>query len=210
MTTTSSPAVGIDTDSIERGPFRANGKWALAPPPSIPWYSAVRFALARHSSGEMMSSADQLLSLFDAARFIPTLHSSSKSDALKELADALAEDKDIRHPAVILGALESREKLGTTAIGKEVAIPHSRTVSVPSLKVLVARAPDGIDWNAVDEKPVKLLFAVVAPPVERVVLYLPLLGAIVGAMQKKKNRDSLLAAADWNEARSALEEAFGG
>jgi mannitol/fructose-specific phosphotransferase system IIA component (Ntr-type) len=160
--------------------------------------------------GDFMTSAEQMLSLFDESRYVPALEARSKSDALKELARALAADKDIRHPDVILDALVSREKLGTTAIGKEVAIPHSRTVSVTGLKVLVARAPHGIDWSAVDGKPVKLLFVVVAPPVERVVYYLPLLGAIVGAMQKKKHREALITADGWGAVQSALEEAFRG
>lgn len=157
-----------------------------------------------------MPSAEQLLSLFDESRFVPALRSDTKSAAIQELANALAVDKDIRHPAVIVDALESREKLGSTGIGKEVAIPHSRTVSIASLKVLFARAPHGIDWSAVDGKPVKLLFVVVAPPVERVAQYLPLLGALVGAMQKKKHRDALMAAADWPAVQAALEEAFRG
>jgi mannitol/fructose-specific phosphotransferase system IIA component (Ntr-type) len=160
--------------------------------------------------GEIMSSADHLLALFDESRFLPALAARSRSAALQQFADAFAEDKEIRHPAVIFDALEAREQLGSTGIGKEVAIPHSRTVSVPALKVLLARAPHGIEWSAADEKPVKLLFAVVAPPVERVVLYLPLLGAIVGAMQKKKHRDALMSADGWDDVKTALEEAFRG
>lgn len=157
-----------------------------------------------------MSSADHLLALFDESRFLSALRARSRSGALQEFADALAQDKEIRHPAVIFDALEAREKLGSTGIGKEVAIPHSRTVSVPTLKVLLARAPNGIDWSAADDKPVKLMFVVVAPPVERMVLYLPLLGTIVGAMQKKKHRDALMSADGWDEAKAALGGAFRG
>jgi mannitol/fructose-specific phosphotransferase system IIA component (Ntr-type) len=157
-----------------------------------------------------MPSPEQLLALFDEKLFVPSLEGRTKSDVLKELADALAADPDIRHPAVILDALTAREKLGATGIGKEVAIPHSRTVSVPHLKVLVARTAKGVPWDAADGKAVKLLFLVVAPPVERTNLYLPLLGALVGAMQKKKHRDAVLAAPSWDDVRAALEEAFRG
>jgi mannitol/fructose-specific phosphotransferase system IIA component (Ntr-type) len=158
----------------------------------------------------MPTSAEQFLALFDENRFVPALEARSKAAALKELAGSFATDPEIHHPDVILEALAAREKLGSTGIGKEVAIPHSRTVSVPRVKVLVARAPSGIDWDAADGKPVQLLFVVVAPPVERTPVYLPFLGALVGAMQKKKNRDAVLRAGTFESARAALEEAFRG
>lgn len=154
----------------------------------------------------MPSAMEAFLALFDESRFVPELKSKTKPAVLKELADAMASDPDVRHPEVILDALLAREKLGSTGIGKEVAIPHSRTVSIPRLKVLVARAPKGIPWDAADDKPVKLFFVVVAPPIERVPQYLPLLGALVGAMQKKKNRDAVVEAAGWEQVRAALEE----
>ena len=154
----------------------------------------------------MPSATEAFLALFDESRFVPELKSKTKPAVLKELADAMASDPDVRHPEVILDALLAREKLGSTGIGKEVAIPHSRTVSIPRLKVLVARAPKGIPWDAADDKPVKLFFVVVAPPIERVPHYLPLLGALVGAMQKKKNRDAVVEAVGWEQVRAALEE----
>lgn len=156
----------------------------------------------------MSSSAEAFLALFDESRFVPALKGRTKPAVLKELAEAMASDPDIRHPEVILDALAAREKLGSTGIGKEVAIPHSRTVSIPQLKVLVARAGKGVPWGAADEKTVKLFFVVVAPPIERVPLYLPLLGALVGAMQKKKHRDALTQAEGWEPLRAALEETF--
>lgn len=88
----------------------------------------------------MTPSADAFLALFDESRFIPALKGRTKAAVLKELAEALGE---VRHTEVILDALAAREKLGSTGIGKEVAIPHSRTVSVPSLKVLIARSAKG-------------------------------------------------------------------
>jgi mannitol/fructose-specific phosphotransferase system IIA component (Ntr-type) len=157
-----------------------------------------------------MSTAEQFLALFDERLFVPALEGRTKPEVLQELSAALAADPEIRHPTVILDALESREKLGATGIGKEVAIPHSRTVSVPHLKVLVARSAKGIPWDSADGKAVKLIFLVVAPPVERANLYLPLLGALVGAMQKKKHRDAVMSADTWNDVRVALEEALGG
>jgi len=158
----------------------------------------------------MSTSTEHFLALFDESRFVPALKARTKAAALQELAEALATDDEIHHPDVIHDALQSRERLGSTGIGKEVAIPHTRTVSVPRLKVLLARAAKGIPWESADGKAVRLFFVVVAPPVERVQLYLPLLGTLVGAMTKKKSRDALLAAETFEAARAALEEAFVG
>ena len=158
----------------------------------------------------MAISTEQFLALFDESRFVPALKARSKPSALKELSEALAVDPEIRHPAVILEAFAAREKLGSTGIGKEVAIPHTRTVSVERIKVLVARAPKGLAWDAADDKPVRLFFVVVAPPVERTPMYLPFLGALVSAVQKKKQRDALIAAESWADIGAALEEAFRG
>jgi mannitol/fructose-specific phosphotransferase system IIA component (Ntr-type) len=158
----------------------------------------------------MTPPAANLLAYFHERRFIPALRAKSKAGVLKELAVCMAENGDIRHPDLLLDAMLSREKLGSTAIGKEVAIPHSRTLSVPNLVALVARSKAGVDWGAADEKPVKLFFLVVAPPQERQNTYLPLLGALVSAMQRKKDRDRILAAKDFADVESALAESFRG
>ena len=158
----------------------------------------------------MASPAIDLISYFEDTRYIPSLRAKTKAGVLKELANRMADDPEIRHADVLLEAMEAREKLGSTGIGKEVAIPHSRTLSVPRLKALVARSKKGVDWGASDKKAVKLFFLVVAPPQERTNNYLPLLGALVGAMQKKKDRDRILAAKDFAQVTEALEDAFRG
>lgn len=158
----------------------------------------------------MPASVDTLLSFFDETRFISAIRARSKAGVLKEFAACLAEDPEIRHPDVMLEALEAREKLGSTGIGKEVAIPHSRTLSVPRLKALIARSKKGVAWGSADRKPVKLFFVVVAPPQERSNNYLPLLGALVSAMQKKKTRDAILAAKNFDQVVGVLEEGLRG
>jgi len=158
----------------------------------------------------MAVAIDKLLAFFEETRYIPALRSRNKSGVLRELAMHLAEDPEIRHPEVMLEALESREKLGSTGIGKEVAIPHTRTLSVPRLKAMIARSKRGIAWDAPDKKSVKIFFVVVAPPQERSNDYLPLLGALVTGMQHKKIRDNILAADGFAEVHAALEEALRG
>jgi mannitol/fructose-specific phosphotransferase system IIA component (Ntr-type) len=158
----------------------------------------------------MAVTVETLLSYFDESRFIPVLRSTTKAGALREIIEALSEDPEIRHPDVLREALEAREKLGSTGIGKEVAIPHGRTLSVPRLKVLVARSKKGIAWGSADEKPVKLFFVVVAPPLEKTNEYLPLLGMLVAAMQEKQHRDHVLKSKTFADVKEALRGALRG
>ncbi len=158
----------------------------------------------------MALSVEELLSHFDETRFISALKNKSKAGVIREIASRFGEDDEIRHPDILREALESREKLGSTGIGKEIAIPHGRTLAVPRLKALIARSRRGVPWDSADRKAVKLFFVVVAPPQEKGNVYLPLLGALVGAMSEKKHRDAILAAKGFPEVLAALEEALRG
>jgi mannitol/fructose-specific phosphotransferase system IIA component (Ntr-type) len=158
----------------------------------------------------MSPSVETFLSYFDGSRFVPALRSTTKSSALREMVDLLAQDPEIRHVEILHDALVAREKLGSTGIGKGVAIPHGRSLSVPRIKALLARSKKGVEWESLDGAPVKILFMVVAPPLEKTNDYLPLLGALVGAMREKKNRDRVANAKSYADAMAALEDALRG
>src|SRR2546430_4370436 len=69
--------------------------------------------------------------------------------------------------------LKRRETLGSTGIGQNIAIPHCRALAVNRLRVAFGRKLDGIDFNAIDGKPVHYFFLIVAPPLEVSNQYLP-------------------------------------
>ena len=85
---------------------------------------------------------------------------------------------DRRSQEMLLNLLRKREELGSTGIGSGVAIPHSRSLVVERLRVAFGRKLTGLDFGAVDGKPVRYLFLIVAPPVEVSNQYLPVLGRI--------------------------------
>ena len=60
-------------------------------------------------------------------------------------------------------AILGREKLGSTAIGEGVAIPHAKNACVKEKAIIFGRSKNGIDFNSVDGKPVKLFFTIVSP-----------------------------------------------
>ncbi len=78
----------------------------------------------------------------------------------------------------VLRVLQRREHLGSTGIGRGVAIPHCRTAVVNQLRIVFGRQPAGVEFDAVDSQPVFYVFLLVAPPIEISNDYLPVLGRI--------------------------------
>ena len=104
------------------------------------------------------------------------LKSSSKDEVLKELIGLLQLDE--KSDGMLFKMLKRRENLGSTGIGRGIAIPHCRSLVVNKLRVAFGRKPAGVDFKAMDDKPVHFLFLIVAPPLEVSNQYLPVLGKI--------------------------------
>ncbi len=149
----------------------------------------------------------RLSEFFEEDLFIPALKTKDKEGALKEMVEALVRAQRIKEGEILLDMLRQREHLGSTGIGRGVAVPHGRTLTITRLGVVFARSEEGIDFDAMDGKPVHLIFLTVAPPQERSNLYLPVLGKIVEMVKSAKSRRSLLTAKDFDEVAEILEEA---
>jgi nitrogen PTS system EIIA component len=104
------------------------------------------------------------------------LDSASKDDVLKEMIGLLKLDE--KSESILYKMLKRRENLGSTGIGKGIAIPHCRSLVVNRLRVAFGRKPSGVDFRAIDEQPVHNVFLIVAPPLEVSNQYLPVLGKI--------------------------------
>jgi mannitol/fructose-specific phosphotransferase system IIA component (Ntr-type) len=104
------------------------------------------------------------------------LKSTTKEAALKELVGLLKLDE--KADAMLYKMLKRRETLGSTGIGQNIAIPHCRSLVVSRLRVAFGRKLEGIDFKAIDDKPVNYFFLIVAPPLEVSNQYLPVLGKI--------------------------------
>jgi PTS system nitrogen regulatory IIA component len=92
----------------------------------------------------------------------PALKAKTKKQALEELAQRAARLTGL-DGRDILETLLQRERLGSTGVGRGIAIPHGR---VPALKRIVsvfARLDEGIDFEALDDEPVDLIFLLLAP-----------------------------------------------
>jgi len=95
-------------------------------------------------------------------RVIPRLKVGSKRQLLNELAKRAADLTGL-HERAIFDVLLERERLGSTGTGGGVAIPHGKLAAVGALFGLFARLEKPIDFDAVDQQPVDLVFLLLAP-----------------------------------------------
>jgi PTS system fructose-specific IIA component/PTS system nitrogen regulatory IIA component len=94
------------------------------------------------------------------------LQAGSKEAVIREMAAALVETGQIGAADLegIIRAIMKREELGSTGIGRGVAVPHTKHPSVDRLVGTVAVSPGGVDFNSLDGERVQLFFLLVSPP----------------------------------------------
>ncbi len=128
----------------------------------------------------------------------PTLRGQSKSDVLKELAGSLVR----QHPEIpadeLSAVLAERERLGSTAIGDGIAIPHGKLPSVSRILGAFGRHVTGVDFESLDGGPTHLFFMLVAPE-DSTSLHLKALARVSRLLRDGNFRDKLLSAPDANE-----------
>lgn len=147
-----------------------------------------------------------LLDFFEEELFIPELKATTKDAALAEMVNRLTSTGRIKDDGILLEMLHQRESLGSTGIGRGVAVPHGRSLAIGRLTIVLGRSTAGIDFDAMDGKPVHLVFLTVAPPQERSNLYLPVLGKIVEVVKSARIRKMLLNAADYKQLAGIISE----
>jgi PTS system nitrogen regulatory IIA component len=130
----------------------------------------------------------------------------TKKDGLRELAESLCRAVPQVPLAELYETLLEREKLGTTALGDGIAIPHARLESVDRLLVSFGRSRDGIDFDSVDGQPTHLFFLLVAPSREGSA-HLLTLARLSRFLSNTSFRAKLLAAESMDDVVRAVEEA---
>ena len=104
----------------------------------------------------------ELSDLIDPDSVVASLRVTSKKQALQELAKKAAELTGQPERAVFEVLIE-RERLGTTGVGHGIGIPHGKLPELDRLYGLFARLENPIDFDAIDEQPVDLIFVLLAP-----------------------------------------------
>ncbi|MEW6439477.1 MAG: PTS sugar transporter subunit IIA [bacterium] len=139
------------------------------------------------------------------SRAVVDLRATNKKEVLEELCNALIS----LHPSLdrtrMVGILLDRERLGSTGVGEGVAIPHGKLSELTHLIACFGRSSQGLEFQAVDRKPVHLFFLLFAPE-NSAGTHLKALAKISRLLKRPNLREALMAALSVKEVFSILTQ----
>jgi fructose-specific phosphotransferase system IIA component len=114
-------------------------------------------------------------------------------DMIEEMVELAAKNKDIpaEDAEAIKNALIEREKSMSTGIGNGVAIPHCSTTKVSEITTVMALSPKGINFEAIDNEPVKIIILLIVPK-DKLTQHIKTLANIAKMMSDVKLREEIL------------------
>jgi mannitol/fructose-specific phosphotransferase system IIA component (Ntr-type) len=124
---------------------------------------------------------------------LPQMSATNKADALKELTHLLFDKKKMKNMNLALDQIVAREATESTGIGRGIAVPHARVAGMKGLICAVGRVPQGLDFMAVDRKPVQLVFLICYPPTEQTT-YLNFVASVAKLLGDKAHLNAILGA----------------
>lgn len=145
-------------------------------------------------------------SVLDPSLYIPDLKLRRRDAALEEMVGLAHRSGTVRDPGLLLELLALRERLGTTALGKGVALPHARSLTICRPQLVVARSHRGIDWGAPDDVPVTLLLLALSPGEATERAHYEFLARAAAVARLQRNRQKLLEAANFETVATVLRE----
>ncbi len=135
-----------------------------------------------------------LQSVLDKKLIILNLHAPTKDEAINELAEVLFKNDKLISKEIYIRDVLEREKHCTTGIGNGIAIPHGRSVGVKKTSVAIGKLKDGIEWQAFDERPVKMVFLLSVKKEDTDEEHLSTISNIAAALSDEETISRLLAA----------------
>jgi PTS system nitrogen regulatory IIA component len=136
---------------------------------------------------------------------IPDLKASDKEGALREVSLYLEHKGIIPDHSKLLQALLEREKLGSTGIGDNMAIPHAKLEGIEQITTVFARSLNGVEFQSLDRKPVHFVFLLLAPPASTG-MHLKALAKIARLFKNPSLRENILEAEDASTIHTLLLE----
>ncbi|AEI14645.1 putative PTS IIA-like nitrogen-regulatory protein PtsN [Flexistipes sinusarabici DSM 4947] len=131
--------------------------------------------------------------------------SPDKNTVLSDLVEILYDKELLKDKEGAYDALVDREKLGSTGVGEEVAIPHAKLDSIDDVIVLLAISKKGIEFESLDKQPVKVIFLVLAS-VKKMNLHLKTLARISRLIKSTDFKTRVLSASSKSEILNILNE----
>jgi nitrogen PTS system EIIA component len=139
-----------------------------------------------------------------AARIGTGLEIGSKKRLLEVLGELLATDDPVLQPETVFERLLDRERLGSTGLGHGIALPHARMKDLREAIGAFVQLQHGIDFDAIDEKPVDLAFALLVPE-SATEMHLQLLSRLATMFSDPALRDRLRRMASADDILGLLE-----
>lgn len=131
------------------------------------------------------------------------LSSQEKRLVIEEMVDLLVKAGCIKDRNEVLKAVLDREAVMSTGVGDGVAIPHGKSDAAPTIFVALGIAPKPVEFQSMDDRPVRLIWLLVGPP-DQTGPHLKALSRISRLMHKSEFREQLLAAKNSKEALNTI------
>jgi len=147
----------------------------------------------------------KITELLSADMVMPDVGGTTKPQVLRELARPFAAKYHTLDLAAISAVLAERERLGSTAIGDGIAIPHGKMPGVTQILGTFGRHQRGVDFDSLDGQPTHLFFVLVAPE-DSTSLHLKALARVSRLFKDGSFRERLMAARDAEEIFSLIVE----
>jgi fructose-specific phosphotransferase system IIA component len=141
------------------------------------------------------ASPSKITSLLSPDAIQLELQNRQKVPALREVAELLAHSKCVANFEAFFNEILQRERVSNTALGHDVAIPHARTDQCSDILIAVGRSREGVDFEAKDGQPVRLIF-LIGTPKQMVTDYLRVVGTLARLLRQDELRQRLLDAPD--------------
>ena len=133
------------------------------------------------------------------------LKAASKESVIEELVDLINVSNMVLDKNMLLKDIKDREELVTTGIGYGVAFPHAKTKSVKGIVIAFGRSNEGIDFEAIDHKPVNLFF-IIAAPEDAIGAHLNVMSRLSYLMKSEENRQTLMTVTSPGEVLELIDQ----
>jgi nitrogen PTS system EIIA component len=137
----------------------------------------------------------RIIELLNKDRILPGMKATDKRSVIEELADTLVSGINNFNREKVIEVLLERERLGSTGIGDNIAIPHGKLQNLDQLVLSFGRSLEGVNFDSMDGKPTNLFFLLMAPE-NSVGVHLKALAKISRMLKNTAFRQSLMVAAD--------------
>jgi len=147
----------------------------------------------------------KIAEMLDPAAIVAELRGTGKKDVLAELTEALVTANPALNREEVIRVLLERERLGSTGIGDGVAIPHGKLKHLDRQLIAFGLSRKGVEFDAMDGKPARLFFLLIAPE-DAVGVHLKTLARISKLLKAPLVRERLLSARDRQQIHGIIME----